>query len=188
MGAGGRRRWLSVAQSLAGEGFFERDEGVCGALVAAVDVDAEGFEFVGVAAAADAQLEASVADHIDDGGVFGDAQGVFKGQDDDGGAEAQALRALADGGEEWEGGGQHAAQVLEVVLGDPDCVEAELVGGVKDLQVLAVGLIGVGAAAQMAQEAEAKGVRHSVFPRSFLSSLHVPRPGARCLNPHCRRR
>ena len=132
--------------------------------MAAVDVDVEGFEFVGVAAAAYAQLEAAAADGVDDGGVFGHAQGVFEGEDDDRRAQAQPARTRGDGGQEWEGGGQVAVDILEVVLGDPAGVEAELVGGLEDAEALAVGLVGVGSAAQVAHKPESKWFFHRLDP------------------------
>ena len=116
----------------------------------AVYVDIEGFEFVSVAAAADAQFEAPAADRVDDGGVFGDAEGMFKGQHDDRCAQAQPARAFGHRCEKGERGGQHAAQVFEMMLGHPHCVEAEPVGGVKDLEVFPVGLISICTAAQVA--------------------------------------
>ena len=188
-GGGRRPQALTVfSEGFAGKGLFEGEQAGGGALVAAVDVDIEGFELVGVAAAAHAQLEAAVAEGIDDGGVFGDAQGMFKGQHDDRGAQAQALGAFGHRGEKGEGGGQHAAPIFEVMLGHPDGVKAQLVGGVENFKVFPVGLISICATAQMAQKAEAKGIRHRLYPRCILTILLVPRPVARFLHPHCRRR
>ena len=71
---------------------------------------------------------------------------MFKGQHDDRGAQAQPPGAFGHRCEKGERGGQEAAPVFEMMLGHPDCVKAQLIGGVKNLEVFPVGLISIGAA------------------------------------------
>ena len=81
-------------------------------LVTAGHIDAEGFEFVGIAAAAYAQLQASAAERINDRGILRDAQRMFKGQHHDRRAQAQATRALGNRRQKGKRGGQAGRQAL----------------------------------------------------------------------------
>src|ERR1051325_4697251 len=51
----------------------------------------------------------------------------MEGEDDDRSAEMDAARAGGEGGEEVGWVGDHAAVVVEMVLGDPDVVVAQLI-------------------------------------------------------------
>ena len=73
-GGRGRLETLAAAtQGVAGKGAAQQIEACRRRRVARVERPAKGPKFVRVAAAADAQLQAAVAQRIDDGGVLGHA-------------------------------------------------------------------------------------------------------------------
>ena len=90
---------------------------------------------------------------VEDGRIFGSADGMLKGQGDDAGAEADALGAGGDVGQEHQRRGEAAFVAVEMVLGHPGAVEAVrfgvdyLVGGVV------VALAGAGIVEQPGEEA-----------------------------------
>ena len=81
---------------------FERLVHDAGAVSA---VDAEAVEFLDLVAEADAQIEASVGEDVDGGGVLGDADRVVEGEEEDPGADADSGGESGDGGGDGQDGG-----------------------------------------------------------------------------------
>ena len=75
-------------------------------------------------------------------------------------AQADPAGALGDRGQERERGRQPSRGDIEVVLGHPAGVEAELFGGHEQLNVVAVELAGLGRPVQMGEEPEAQRRGH----------------------------
>ena len=92
--------------------------------------------------AAGAQVHAPVAEDVQHGGAFGDADRVvvLGWQQGHGVADADALGALGDGAVEHFGGGAVGELAQEVVLHGPEVLEADLVGQVHLGQHLLVAL------------------------------------------------
>src|ERR1700730_3136208 len=86
------------------------------------------------AAAADAELEAALADVVDGRDFLGDAQGVVQGKDLDGCAHADSPRAGGDGARHLERGGDHRARRGEMDLAEPDTVDSPGLGPVGLLE------------------------------------------------------
>ena len=90
-------------------------------------VDAEALELFDAVAEPDAEVEPPVAEDVDGGGVFGDADRVVQRQQQHPGADAHA-RGEPRGG---RGDRQHRRRIAvldEMVLGNPDVVVAEPLG------------------------------------------------------------
>ena len=100
--------------------FFEE----CPALVL---VDVEAAELQRLIATAQADFQAAVGQQVGDGDVFGQSQRVPERGDDDGLTKAHAGRTGARSRDEQQRI-RGIAVVREVVLGDPDGVEAKLIG------------------------------------------------------------
>ena len=120
-------------------------------------VDAEALELLDAVAEADAEVEASIAEDIDGGGVLGDADRVVQGQQQDPGADPDARGEARDrGGDGQHGGG--VAVVDEVVLGDPDVVVAKRFGELDLVEQFVVelgpGLAPLGWVAEVVDQSE----------------------------------
>jgi len=61
-------------------------------------VDAEAVEFLDLVAESDAEIEASVGEDIDGGGVLGDADCVVEGEQEDPGSDPDSGCQAGDGG------------------------------------------------------------------------------------------
>src|SRR5207237_8926291 len=72
------------------------------------------------AAAADAELEAALADVIDGRDLLGDAQGMVQRKDLDGGSHPEPAGAARDRARDLTRGGDHRARRGEVDLAQPD--------------------------------------------------------------------
>ena len=88
--------------------------------------DAEALELIGPVAGAEAELEAPVAQDIDEGRILDNAHGMVQRHDHDGGAQLDSRRPRSEIGEIAERVRQDAVLVGEVVFSDPHAVEAEL--------------------------------------------------------------
>ena len=86
------------------------------------------------AAAADPELEATLADVIDGRDLFGDAQGMVQGEDLDGGADVEPAGASRDRAGHLQRGGDHRASRGEVDLPEPHAVDAPRLGPVGHLE------------------------------------------------------
>ena len=86
------------------------------------------------AAAADAELEAALADVVDGRDFLGDAQRVVQGKNLDGRAHADSPRAGGDGARHLERGGDHRARRGEMDLAEPDTVDSPGLGPVGLLE------------------------------------------------------
>ena len=86
------------------------------------------------AAAADAELEAPLADVVDGGDLLGDAQRMVQRQHLDRGADPEAARAGRDGARDLERGGDDRAGGREVDLAEPDAVDPPRLRAVRRLE------------------------------------------------------
>src|SRR5215831_159727 len=104
------------------------------------------------AAAADAEVEASLAQLIQGGDLAGHAQGVVQGQELDSRAHPEALGAGHGPARDEERGGQHRASRIDHHLSEPHDIEAPGLGGRDELRDLLEGLGRVDAAANLLDE------------------------------------
>ena len=102
------------------QGFLPHLAGVAG-------VDAHAGLLVG-GAASGAHIDAAVGEVVHHGDALGDAHRMVVGQDDDAKAQADALGQLAQRAENNFRAWRHAEGGEEVVLDEPDVIEAHLVG------------------------------------------------------------
>src|SRR5208283_4884268 len=99
--------------------------------------NAEALELLRAVAQAKSQPEPAARDYIDEGRVLGKLKRMIKRRQQDVGADGDARRARRDGGSRRHQRGQ-VAVVGEVMLGEPDGIEAELLGGLNLRQRFAV--------------------------------------------------
>ena len=106
------------------------------ALVGGIDV--ESAEFTDGGGFPGAELDAAVGEQVEGGDAFGDPGGVVdRGrQVHDAESQPDVLGPLAGCGQENLRRGGMAVLLEEVVLGEPDCGEAGLVGGLDLVQAL----------------------------------------------------
>ncbi len=116
-----------VAERFLGPGLEQDLHAFVEAGAAFVHGDAEAGIFRRLVASADPEIEPPAAHDVDGCGLLGEPDGVMEGQDNDGGADADPLRAGGHpAGDDHQVSGD--AVPLEVVLGQPDGVEAKLLG------------------------------------------------------------
>src|SRR5262245_1971272 len=131
--------------------------------------DAEAVKLRGDGAAAHPELEAPAREEIGGGDLLRAAQRVVQRQEGDGGADANALRALGDDGNDHEAIGEEGKGAPEVQLGQPRHVEAQRVGESNDVEHLRVAL-GVrlpGRFRRLEEETESHGPSaYNIGPRS----------------------
>ena len=84
-------------------------------------------------AAADPELQAAAGDEVGGAGVLGHVERVLVAHVDDGGADLDAAGARADRGEEREGRGELAGEMVDADIG---AVGAELLGGDREVDRL----------------------------------------------------
>ena len=133
-------------------------EGLVEALPALDLGDAVALELDRAVAAADADVETAAAEDVDHRQLFGQPDRIVEGQDGGGQADPHALRAHG-GGRGQERGRDRQPVLDEVMLGQPDAVEAQLFRP-HDLLELAVDDVGMGHRGRSLQEvvgAEAHG-------------------------------
>ena len=87
----------------------------------------ERLELLVAVAHAEAEHHATAGEHVDGGDVLRQLERVVERQQQDVGRELHLLRARRDRGQQWNRR-RRVAVLGEVVLGDPDRVEAELLG------------------------------------------------------------
>src|SRR5208282_1394177 len=91
---------------------------------------AEALELLGPVAQANSQPEPAARDYIDERGVLGELERMIKRRQQDEGADGDAGGARRDGSRRGHQRGQIAV-VGEMMLGEPDGIEAELLGGLN---------------------------------------------------------
>ena len=106
------------------------------ARAALVHAHAEHLELLRDEGAAEAHVEAAVAEVVEHRQLGGELDGVVEGGDDRARDRPDPRRAGGDGGQEHDGIRRVAAVVEEVVLDRLDRVEAELVGALGQAQAL----------------------------------------------------
>ena len=103
------------------------------------DGSAEGLDLPGVVAASNAEDEAAAGHHVGHGEVLGEPEGMPHGDDIESGAKLElAGHAGEVDAEEGEVGEDLVSFALEVVLGGPEAVKAELVHVDRQLLGMAI--------------------------------------------------
>ena len=97
-------------------------------LAAVLHVDAESVELVADEAAADAEIEAALRELVERRGLFRHPDRIVERQHRGAGAEPDALGARRQIGQEGVIGGKQPAMAHEMMLDDPDIVDADPVG------------------------------------------------------------
>ena len=87
-------------------------------------VATQPLDHIARGAAADAEIAAPIAQHVERADALGDVERVVQRHEDDGEAEADAFRLLRDGGKHHLGAGAVPDLDEEMLLGDPEMVEA----------------------------------------------------------------
>ena len=113
-------------------------DGFVGARAGFVQRDSECIELDRLVAAADADIDAPSAQHVDERDLFGDSDRVMERKRDHGGAETDALGERRGVGRHRHRVGQEAV-VGEVVLAHPAGVESEAIGRADQRQFVADG-------------------------------------------------
>jgi len=156
---------------------------------------AEGLDLPRVVAASDAEDEPALREDVGGGVVLGEPERMPGGDDVEGAADLDALRAMGEiDGQHRNVGDDFVAFVLEVVLGEPQRLVAELVGharqrdrGVEDLDQPLVRIAAVvGRRARQpailqldVADVERREPRDHRQPRPVPSGLRDQRPPAR---------
>ena len=112
-----------VAEALAGEQALDDLDALVHARTAGLGIDAPGLQFLHLVTDAEAEFEPPAGDHVQGGRIFRHAHRIVQRQQQHAGADVDALGTGRDGAAD----GQHrrrVAVVEEVVLGEPDVVEA----------------------------------------------------------------
>src|SRR5258707_7066514 len=92
-------------------------------------IEAQSLYHIGRGAAPGAELAAAVAEHVERGDALGDVEGIVAGHEHDGISQADPARALAERGQDHVRRRAVADLGIEMLLGDPEMVEAHLLGG-----------------------------------------------------------
>ena len=131
--------------------------------------DVEAIVELGDAAPADAEIEPAVAHVVDGRHLFGDAQRIPQRKHLHRRADAHASGARGNGARHRHGGGQHRRLGPEVVLDDPDGVQAHGLGRIhlREQLVKGKGLPLIFADVTINQQAEL----HPDQPRCMCGSL-----------------
>jgi len=87
-------------------------------------VEAEPLDDIGRGAAAGAEFDPAVAEHIEGGDPLGDVERVVARDQDHGETESEGSGALADRGQHHLGRRAMPDLVIKVLLGDPEILEA----------------------------------------------------------------
>ena len=109
----------------------------------------------------------AVGDQVQGCGLLGEVEGVLVAHVDDAGADLDGLRARGNGGEEWHGRGRLRGEVMDAEEG---AVDADLVGGDRQVDRLVEGLGGgdaVATAVRVVAEAQESEVFHGVSVRQL---------------------
>src|SRR5262249_12816985 len=113
------------------------------------------------------ELDAAAAQDVDRRHALGDVERVVAGHKDDGEAEADRLGTLAQGREEDVGARAVADLEIEMLLGDPEMIEAGGLGGDALVETVPEGL----ALRRLAERAGDLELRHqSELHRRLLCS------------------
>src|SRR3954469_7560708 len=83
------------------------------------------------------EVEAALAEHVERGVVLGQPQRVMVGEQRHGGADAEPTGTRGDGDSYPRRIGEHAAEAVEVVLGQPYAGKAQLLGQYRIVDDLA---------------------------------------------------
>src|ERR1700739_717964 len=114
-------------ESLAGPCEFENLDGLKCAAEPLLARDAEDLELLGAIAESHSQPETPARQYVDEGCVLGQLQRMRERREQDVGADREARRALCDSRSRGHQGGQITV-VGEMMLGEPDRIEAEALG------------------------------------------------------------
>ena len=148
-----------------------------------VEVDAEAVELVLAVARTKAKRETAIAENIDEGGVFRDAQRIGERQRHHRGADLDALRQRREIGGIDEHVRHDAVFVAEMMFGDPGVVVAELVGA-QDLpgypRVHIAVRIGLGVGVGMRSEKNAEFHAPSWMIRVSVGAATLAMPLKHC--------
>jgi len=87
-------------------------------------------------ASADGEIHSAMREKVQHGRLLGQVQRMVNGNQVDGYAQPESLGALGNGAEHGIGGGEQREFRLEVNLGDPEAVEAQLISQSRLLQEL----------------------------------------------------
>jgi len=128
-----------VGEAFLGPCLDDDIDGFLEPFAAGVDVDAHAVELLLLITSADAEVDASVADHIQHGHFLGHQDGIVQGQDDDRSADADVFGASGDGAEERPDAAEQAV-AGETVLAQPRLIKAGFVGEGNLLQSVVEGL------------------------------------------------
>lgn len=150
----GRVQQGAARQRLAAQGLLQEPGGPFLVLPALLEVAPEGLEGRAVGAAPDAEFDPAAAEQVGQGGVLGDPERVVQRQRRHRGTEPDPVGPCGHCGEVDERGGDDAALRTQVVLGDPEGVEAEVLGDHGEPEVFAEDPAGIAGAGHVEQHAE----------------------------------
>ena len=171
-----------VALDEAGpEGLDDHRRRLVEALARLVHAEAERGELAPRQAPPQAEAQAALAQHVEHGGILGDAERIVPRQDDGGGAQVDIGTERRQVGHQLKIVG-HERVIVEMVLRRPEAVEAQI-GGEPGQPDLLVPHAGVGAVVPaVAGEHHHHANVHSAFrPFEGLTRWDMPSPACR---PH----